>query len=94
MRAAFLLSPSFINQGRMGASKAALILMKNCHFDRTTQYNSEVKSFDQCLPKTTDGALKVSFIYLQSHKPIGISIRNLNSYRKNVFAGSLGGSLE
>jgi len=57
-------------------------------------YNSEVKSFDQCLPKTTDGALKVSFIYLQSHKPIGISIRNLNSYRKKVFARSLGGSLE
>ena len=33
-----LLSPSFITQGRMGASKAALILMKNSHFDRTPQY--------------------------------------------------------
>ena len=37
MRAAYLLSPSFITQGRMGASKAALILMKNSHFDRTLQ---------------------------------------------------------
>jgi len=27
MRAAYLLSPSFITQGRMGASKAALILI-------------------------------------------------------------------
>ena len=35
MRAAFLLSPSSITRGRMGASKAALILMKNSHFDRT-----------------------------------------------------------
>ena len=38
MRAAFLLSPSSITQGRMGASKAALILMENSHFDRTLQY--------------------------------------------------------
>ena len=38
MRAAYLLSPSSITQGRMGASKAALILMKNSHFDRTLQY--------------------------------------------------------
>ena len=38
MRAACLLSPSFITQGRMGARKAALILMKNSHFDRTPQY--------------------------------------------------------
>ena len=37
MRAAFLLSLSSITQGRMGASKAALILMKNSHFDRTLQ---------------------------------------------------------
>ena len=37
MRAAYLLSPSFITQGRMGASKAALILMKNSHFDSTLQ---------------------------------------------------------
>ena len=29
MRAAYLLSPSFITLGRMGASKAALILIKN-----------------------------------------------------------------
>ena len=29
IRAAYLLSPSFITRGRMGASKAALILMKN-----------------------------------------------------------------
>ena len=29
MRAAFLLSPSFITQGRMGARKVALILMKH-----------------------------------------------------------------
>ena len=35
MRAAFLLYPSFITQGRMGASKVALILMKNSRFDRT-----------------------------------------------------------
>ena len=35
MRAAYLLSPSFITQGRMGASRAALILMENSHFDRT-----------------------------------------------------------
>ena len=38
MRAAFLLSPSFITQGRMGARKAALILMKVSHFDRTLRY--------------------------------------------------------
>ena len=38
MRAAYLLSPSIITRGRMGASKAALILMKNSHFDRTLQY--------------------------------------------------------
>ena len=43
MRAAFLLSPSSITRGRMGASKAALILMKNSHFDRTLQYS--------CVPK-------------------------------------------
>ena len=41
MRAAYLLSPSFITQGRMGASKAALILMKNSHFDRTLQYYAQ-----------------------------------------------------
>ena len=35
MRAAFLFSLSSITRGRMGASKAALILMKNSHFDRT-----------------------------------------------------------
>ena len=35
MRAAFLLSPSSITRGRMGTSKAALILMKNSHLDRT-----------------------------------------------------------
>ena len=40
LRAAYLLSPSFITQGRMGASKAALILMKNSHFDRTLQYTA------------------------------------------------------
>ena len=39
MRAAILLSPSSITQGRMGATKAALILMKHSHFDRTPQYN-------------------------------------------------------
>ena len=38
MRAAYLLSPSFITQGRIGTSKAALILMKNSHFDLTLQY--------------------------------------------------------
>ena len=38
MRAAYLLSPSFITRGRMGAIKAALILVKNSHFDRTLQY--------------------------------------------------------
>ena len=38
MRAAFLLSPSSLARERMGASKAALILMKNSHFDRTLQY--------------------------------------------------------
>ena len=38
MRAAFLLSPSSITRGRMGASKAALILRKNSHFDRTLQH--------------------------------------------------------
>ena len=38
MRAAFFLSLSFITQGRMGARKAALILMKQSHFDRTPQY--------------------------------------------------------
>jgi len=38
MRAAYLLSPSIITRGRMGASKAALILMKNSYFDRTLQY--------------------------------------------------------
>ena len=35
MRAACLLSPSFITLGSMGASKAALILMKNSHLDWT-----------------------------------------------------------
>ena len=39
MRAAFLLSSSSITQGRMGESKAALILMKNSHFDGTLQYS-------------------------------------------------------
>ena len=38
MRAAYLLSPSFITRGRMGASKAALILMKNFHLDRRTLF--------------------------------------------------------
>ena len=38
MKAAYLLSPSFISRGRMGASKAALILMKISHFDMTQQY--------------------------------------------------------
>ena len=38
MRAAYFLSPSFVTWGRMGASRAALILMKNSHFDRTLQY--------------------------------------------------------
>ena len=33
-----MLSPSFITRGRMGTRKAALILMKNSHFDRTLQY--------------------------------------------------------
>ena len=42
MRAAFLLYPSFITQGRMGASKAALILMKNSRFDRTLQYTAKI----------------------------------------------------
>ena len=32
------LSPSFITQGRMGARKAALILMKKSHFDGTLRY--------------------------------------------------------
>ena len=40
MRAAYLLSPTFITRGRMGASKAALILMKYSHFDWTLQYLS------------------------------------------------------
>jgi len=34
-----LLSPSYITRGRLGASKAALVLMKNSHFDRTLQYS-------------------------------------------------------
>ena len=38
MRTAFLPSLSSITQGRMGAREAALILMKNSHFDRTPQY--------------------------------------------------------
>ena len=38
MSAACLLSSSFITWGRMRARKAALILMKNNHFDRTPQY--------------------------------------------------------
>ena len=38
MRAAFLLSPSFITQDRTGARKAALILMKYSHFDRRALY--------------------------------------------------------
>ena len=37
MRAAFLLSPSFITWGRKGARKSALILMKHFHFDKTPQ---------------------------------------------------------
>ena len=41
MRAAFLLSPSCITQGRMVVRKAALILMKHSHFDRTPQYVKE-----------------------------------------------------
>ena len=44
MRASFLLSPSFITQGRMGVRKIALILMKNSHFDRTPQYNIDMKA--------------------------------------------------
>ena len=43
MRAAFLLSPSSITWGRMGASKAALISMKNSHFDRILQYIVQVQ---------------------------------------------------
>ena len=38
-----LLSPSFITRGRMEARKAALILMKNSHFDRTPQYIDQPK---------------------------------------------------
>ena len=41
MRAAFLLPPSFMTQGRMGARKAAPILMKSSHFDTTVQYTEE-----------------------------------------------------
>ena len=44
IRAAFLLSPSFITQGWIGARKAALILMKHSHFDRTPQYNTLLKT--------------------------------------------------
>ena len=47
MRAAYLLSPSFITRGRMGASKAALILMKNSHFDRTLQYLQSLLFFTE-----------------------------------------------
>ena len=35
-----LLSPSFITRGRMEARRAALILIKNSHFDRTPQYDN------------------------------------------------------
>ena len=45
MRAAYLLSLSFITRGRMGASQAALILMKNSHFDRTLQYSMYISNF-------------------------------------------------
>ena len=38
MRAALLLSTSFITRGRIEAGKAALILMKNSDFDRTLRY--------------------------------------------------------
>ena len=41
-RAVYLLSPYFITRARMGASKAALILMKNSHFDRTLQYEASI----------------------------------------------------
>ena len=44
MRAAFLFSPSFRTLGRMGARKAAHILMKNSHFDRTQRY--QLLTFD------------------------------------------------
>ena len=38
---AFLLSPPFITQGRMGTRKTVLILMKNSHFDRTLRYKQK-----------------------------------------------------
>ena len=44
MGAACLLSSSFITWGRMRARNAALILMKNNHFDRTLRYSVCQKS--------------------------------------------------
>ena len=47
MKTAYLLSPSFITRGRVGACKAALILMKSSHFDRTLRYKSNFNSAKQ-----------------------------------------------
>ena len=68
MRAAYLLSPSFITRGRMGASKAALILMKNSHFDRTLQYY-----FSQI--RTNAGSVFI-FLYLNTNISIQEAIES------------------
>ena len=64
MRAAYLLSPSFIIRGRMGASKAALILMKNSHFDRTLQYELfTILITNPCRPFWMWRSLKFVFLF-------------------------------
>ena len=64
MRAAYLLSPSFITRGRMGASKAALILMKNSHFDRTLQYELfTILITNPCRPIWMWRSLKFVFLF-------------------------------
>ena len=65
-----LLSPSFITQGRMEAIKAAFILMKNSHFERTPQHTIKicVSYFWRC-PETSRPSktyLTMSLFHLSS----------------------------
>ena len=86
MRAAYLLSPSFITRGRMGASKAALILMKNSHFDRTLQYFTannlsilkwQLTSFDMLIGAASIFVNEVVENLWRSHDSLGLGGVNL-----------------
>ena len=85
MRAACLLSPSFITQGRMGAREAALILMKNSHFDRTPQYVLCINHYgwESCRVFDNFPCAK-SFLFVQPS-----TFRSSRSVRTNLSSGTL-----